>query len=150
MMHKAWCNLEEVPYNFSRSSINGLKNRRFESILSKITRPVAAIKSLRFALLDLNLRLVLVLRPGWRLMLRCILVLVACFMALSMISVISWCCPMGFQSHWSCQADIAERVVLRAEYPVLDCSSASKFATFSTAVETWSCLKRNSRGSLCW
>ena len=31
---------------------HGLKNRRFESNLSKITRPVAAFKSLRFALLS--------------------------------------------------------------------------------------------------
>ena len=43
----------------SRSSIkifrsHGLKNRRLESNLSKITRPVAAIKSLRFALFKLN------------------------------------------------------------------------------------------------
>ena len=54
-LHKAWCNVEEVPYNFSRSSIKfqgtRAKNRRFESNLSRITRPVAAIKSLRFALL---------------------------------------------------------------------------------------------------
>ena len=33
------------------STSHGLKNRRFESNLSKITRPVAAIKSLRFSLL---------------------------------------------------------------------------------------------------
>ena len=57
MMHKAWCGIEEVPYNFSGSSIKfwghtGWKNRCFESNLSKITRPVAAIKSLRFALLE--------------------------------------------------------------------------------------------------
>ena len=74
MMHNAWNNIEEVPYCFSRlyvklqghtakknvdfwgvvhqiSRSHGLKNRRFESNLSKITRPVAAIKSLRFALL---------------------------------------------------------------------------------------------------
>ena len=38
-----------VIHQISRS--HGLKNRRFESNLSKITRPVAAIKSLRFALL---------------------------------------------------------------------------------------------------
>ena len=55
MMHKAWCNKEEVPYCFfyvshkiSRSQ--GMKYRRFESNMSKITRTVAAIKSLRFAL----------------------------------------------------------------------------------------------------
>ena len=59
MMHKAWCNVEEVPYNFSRSSIkfqgHRLKNRRLESNLSNITRPVAAIKSLRFALFQWRL-----------------------------------------------------------------------------------------------
>ena len=38
----------KVICQISRS--HGLKNRRFESNLSKITRPVAAIKSLRFAL----------------------------------------------------------------------------------------------------
>ena len=37
-----------VIHQISRS--HGLKNRRFESNLSKITRPVAAIKCLRFAL----------------------------------------------------------------------------------------------------
>ena len=71
MMHKAWSSIEEVPYCFWRSSVkfqghtakknhrfwpkldvSRLKNRRFESNLSKITRPVAAIKSLRFALLS--------------------------------------------------------------------------------------------------
>ena len=36
-----------VIHQISRS--HGQKNRRFESNLSKITRPVAAIKSLRFA-----------------------------------------------------------------------------------------------------
>ena len=44
-----------MPYCFLRSSLKfqghtAQKNRRFESSLSKITRPVAAIKSLRFAL----------------------------------------------------------------------------------------------------
>ena len=38
-----------VIHQISRS--HGLKNRQFETNLSKITRPVAAIKSLRFALL---------------------------------------------------------------------------------------------------
>ena len=71
MLHKAWSSIEEVPYCFWRSSVkfqghsakknrrfwpklgvSRLKNRRFESNLSKITRPVAAIKSLRFALFD--------------------------------------------------------------------------------------------------
>ena len=42
-----------VIHQISRS--HGLKNRRFESNLSKITRPVAAIKSLRFALFSLIL-----------------------------------------------------------------------------------------------
>ena len=37
-----------VIHQVSRS--HGLKNQRFESSLSKITRPVAAIKSLKFAL----------------------------------------------------------------------------------------------------
>ena len=50
MMHKAWCNVEEVPYNFFEvihqiSRWHGLKNRRFESNLSKIITPIAAIKS---------------------------------------------------------------------------------------------------------
>ena len=42
-----------VIHQISRS--HRLKNRRFESNLSKITRPVAAIKSLRFALFIVNL-----------------------------------------------------------------------------------------------
>ena len=55
MMHKAWCSTEEVPYCFSRSSIKfeALMDRKIDDlnpILSKITRLVAAIKSLRFAL----------------------------------------------------------------------------------------------------
>ena len=55
MMHKAWCSIEEVPFCFPWPSIKflghkGQKNRWFGSNLSKITRPVAAIKSLRFAL----------------------------------------------------------------------------------------------------
>ena len=54
MIHKAWCSIEEVPFYFSRSYIKFQGhtgwNRWFESNLSKITRPVAAIKSLRFAL----------------------------------------------------------------------------------------------------
>ena len=53
MMHKAWCNLEEVPYNFSRSSIK-FQGHTGWKIVSKITRPVAAIKSLRFALFSKN------------------------------------------------------------------------------------------------
>ena len=55
MMHNAWCSTEEVPYCFSRSSIKfeGHVDRKIDvlnPILSKITRLVAAIKSLRFAL----------------------------------------------------------------------------------------------------
>ena len=64
MMHKAWFSIEDVPYYFSRSSIKfqghtGWKNRWFGSNLSKITRPVAAIKSLRFALFVLERPLVI-------------------------------------------------------------------------------------------
>ena len=56
MMHKAWCSMEEVPYHFSWSSIKfqghtGRKIGYLDKKFSKITRPVAAIKSLRFALL---------------------------------------------------------------------------------------------------
>ena len=52
---KAWCNIEEVTYYFFKvthpiSTSHWMKNRRFESNLSKITRPVAIIKFLRFAL----------------------------------------------------------------------------------------------------
>ena len=55
MMHKASRSIEEVPYCFSMSSIKfqdcmGKKINDLIPILSKITRPVAAIKSLRFAL----------------------------------------------------------------------------------------------------
>ena len=55
MMHKAWRSIEEVPYSFLRSSIKlwkltRMKNWLFLSNLSKNTRRVAAIKSLRFAL----------------------------------------------------------------------------------------------------
>ena len=51
MMHKACHSIEEVPYGFLRSSIKfqGHTGWRIDD-LSKITRPVAAIKSLRFAL----------------------------------------------------------------------------------------------------
>ena len=59
MMRNAWCSIEEVPYYFSRSSIKfqgymGKKIDNLNPILSKITRQVAAIKSLRFALFTLN------------------------------------------------------------------------------------------------
>ena len=55
MVYKAWSGIEEVPYCFSRSSIKfqGHMDRIIDDlnpILSKITRLVAAIKSLRFAL----------------------------------------------------------------------------------------------------
>ena len=58
MMHKTWYSIEEVPYCFSRSSIKfqahvGWKIRWFDSYLIK-TRPVAAIKSIRFALLQIK------------------------------------------------------------------------------------------------
>ena len=54
-MHKAWCSTEEVSYCFSRSSIKfeGHMDRKIDDlnpILSKISKLVAAIKSLRFAL----------------------------------------------------------------------------------------------------
>ena len=57
MMHKAWCSTEEVPLCFSRSSIKfedhmDRKIRDLNPILRKITRLVAAIKSLRFALFE--------------------------------------------------------------------------------------------------
>ena len=54
MMHKVWCIVEQVSYNFVRSSIKFQGHMDWkstiESNLSKITRPVAAIKSVRFAL----------------------------------------------------------------------------------------------------
>ena len=54
MMHKAWHDIKEVSYCFFKVihqiQGHGLKNWWFESNLSKITRPVGAIKSLRFAL----------------------------------------------------------------------------------------------------
>ena len=58
MIPKAWCCIEEVPYYFSMSSIKfqgqtGWKIDDLDKILAKIARPVAAIKSLRFALLRL-------------------------------------------------------------------------------------------------
>ena len=58
MMHKAWCSRRgallffQVIHQISRS--HGLINGWFESNLSKITRLVAAIKSLIFALLVFN------------------------------------------------------------------------------------------------
>ena len=56
MMHKAWHSIEEVPYCFLSSSIKfpghmGKKINDLNPILCKITRPVTAMNSLRFALL---------------------------------------------------------------------------------------------------
>ena len=58
MISKTWNSIEEVPYCLSRSSIKfeGHMYRQIDDlnpILSKITRLVAAIKSLRFALLGM-------------------------------------------------------------------------------------------------
>ena len=54
MMHKAWRCIEEMPYYFSRSCPSNFEVTRAEKsmiwIQFKITRPVAVIKSLRFAL----------------------------------------------------------------------------------------------------
>ena len=56
MMHKAWRSIEEVPYCFSRSLIkfHGHTGGKIDDFLIQfeITWPVAAIKSLRFALFD--------------------------------------------------------------------------------------------------
>ena len=72
MMHKAWWSIEEVTYFFGGGGVthqistsHGLKNRRFESNLSKITRPVAAIKSLRFALFKVKHSFQTYLRYAW-------------------------------------------------------------------------------------
>ena len=59
MMLKSRRSLEEVHYNFGESSIKfsihtSQKIDYFNPILNKITRPVAAIKSLRFALFFQN------------------------------------------------------------------------------------------------
>ena len=54
MIHKAWCSIEEVPYCFPRSSIKfqGHTGWKINDLIQfDITRPVAAIKSLRFVLL---------------------------------------------------------------------------------------------------
>ena len=53
VMYKSCPVIFEVIHQISRS--RRLKNRRFESNLSKISRPVAAIKSLRFALFQYKL-----------------------------------------------------------------------------------------------
>ena len=57
MMQKAWCSVEEVLYRIRRSPIKfqGHPGRKIEDLnpisnLNMSTRPVAAIKSLRFAL----------------------------------------------------------------------------------------------------
>ena len=61
-MHKAWHSIEEVPYYcFFRPSIKfpghmGTKINYLNQILSKNTRPVAAIKTLKFALLILDIK----------------------------------------------------------------------------------------------
>ena len=55
MLHKAWSSIEEVPYCFARSSIkfHGHTGGKIDNLNQfEITRPVAAIKSLRFALLN--------------------------------------------------------------------------------------------------
>ena len=63
MMHKAWHSIEEVPHCFMGSSIKfrgymGIEINYLIPILIKITRPVAAIKSLRFALvIDISMEL---------------------------------------------------------------------------------------------
>ena len=62
MMHKAWRSKDEVPYCFLSSSIKfqGYMGKKIDDlipILSKITRPVAAIKSLRFALFKVILQI---------------------------------------------------------------------------------------------
>ena len=51
MMLNAWSRIEEVPYCLSNFTV---ENLRFKSNLSKIIRPVAAIKPLRFALYYVN------------------------------------------------------------------------------------------------
>ena len=53
MMYRAWRSIEEVPYFeviYQISRTRGQKNRRFESYLCKIIKPVAANKSFRFTL----------------------------------------------------------------------------------------------------
>ena len=62
MLHKAWYSIEELPYYFFSSSIKfpghmGPKINDLNPILSKNTRPVAAIKILRFALLFIKMHL---------------------------------------------------------------------------------------------
>ena len=67
------CGIEEVPYCFSRSSIKfqgyrGIRIYDLFPILSKMTRSVAAIKSLRFALYYFLWFswLLKILLPGWK------------------------------------------------------------------------------------
>ena len=54
-MHKALCSVEEVPYYLSghpsNFKVTHAEKSIIESNVSKIIRPVAAIKSLRFAFL---------------------------------------------------------------------------------------------------
>ena len=59
MMHKPWYSIEQVLYCFLRSfmKFQGNTGRKIDDLnpnFSKITRPVVAIKSLRFALLLCN------------------------------------------------------------------------------------------------
>ena len=57
MMHNVWCNVEEVPFLFFQSNFKitwATKRDDLNPMLSKITMPVAAIKSLRFALFNYN------------------------------------------------------------------------------------------------
>ena len=58
MMHKAWCSIEELLYCFSVihqiSRSHRLKNRKFDINLSKITKPITASKSIKFAMFKYN------------------------------------------------------------------------------------------------
>ena len=58
MMHITWWSVEDVPYQFwgfqSNFNVTRADKLTIESILSKITRPVAAIKSPRFALFKMD------------------------------------------------------------------------------------------------
>ena len=73
MMHKAWRSIEEVPYCFSGSSIkfHGHAGGKLTIwIQLETTRPVAAIKSPRFALLFLikTFKLVYIFPALWHIM----------------------------------------------------------------------------------
>ena len=74
MMHKAWRSIVEVLYCFFRSSIKfqGYMGKKIDDlipILSKITRLVAAIKSLGFLFLRYHVLQVLVMEKKKDLML---------------------------------------------------------------------------------